>query len=221
MSGPQSQREKLREQRKQAAHKKTTTLLIVLGAVALVIFVLVMLPRWTLDNSPLTLQEGFSIGDPNAPVKVEEFSDFRCSHCQNFALNYEPDFIKKYVDTGLVYFTFHNYAFLSSDSRDAAEATYCAAEQNAMWQYKKLLFTYSTFSGAFTESNLIDYAKQLDLDTEKFSACLQSDANLAKLDEIKRYANSLGIDSTPQFSVNGTIVYMNALDETVDAALLR
>lgn len=221
MAGPQSQREKLREQRKKASNKKTLTLIIVLGVIALVVFLLVMLPKWTLDKSQLYLQDGFSIGDPNAPVKVEEYSDFRCSHCQNFALNYESDFIEKYVDTGQVYFTFHNYAFLADDSRDAAEATYCAAEQNALWQYKNLLFTYSTYTGAFAENNLIDYAKQLDLDTDKFSACLQSDANLAKLDEIMSYANSLGIDSTPQFSVNGTIVYMNTLDETVDAALLK
>lgn len=221
MPGTQSQREKLREQRKQASKKKTVTLLILLGAAALAVFLLVMLPKWTLDKDQLYMQDGFSIGDPNAPVKVEEFSDFRCSHCQNFALNYEADFIEKYVDTGKVYLTFHNYAFLAEDSADAAEATYCAAEQNAMWQYKKLLFTYSTYTGAFAEANLIDYAGQLDLDTDKFSACLQSDANLAKLDEIMSYANSLGIDSTPQFSVNGTIVYMDTLDETVDAALLR
>ncbi len=54
-----------------------------------------------------------------------------------------------------------------------------------------------------------------------FSACLQSDANLTKLDEIMNYANTIGINSTPQFSVNGTIVYMNTLDQTVDAALQR
>ena len=221
MSGLQSQREKLREKRKQAAKKRIATLVIVLGVVALAIFLIAMLPKLSLDKNQLYLQDGFSIGDPNAPVKVEEFSDFRCSHCQNFALNYEADFIKKYVDTGLVYLTFHNYAFLAEDSTDAAEATYCAAEQNAFWQYKNLLYTYSTDAGAFAEKNLIDYAKQLDLDTGLFSACLQSDANLAKLDEIMSYANSLGIDSTPQFSVNGTIVYMNTLDQTVDAALQR
>lgn len=221
MSGPQSQREKLREKRKQAAKKRIATLVIVLSAVALAIFLIAMLPKLSLDKNQLYLQDGFSIGDPNAPVKVEEFSDFRCSHCQNFALNYEDDFIKKYVDTGMVYFTFHNYAFLSEDSRDAAEASYCAAEQNAFWQYKKLLYTYSTYAGAFAESNLLDYAKKLKLDTDKFSECLKSDRNLAKLDEIMRYANSLGIDSTPQFSVNGTIVYMNTLNETVDKALLR
>ncbi len=221
MAGTQTQREKLRQQRKQASSKKTITVVAVLSVVALVIFLLVMLPKWTLDKDQLYLQEGFSVGDPNAPVKVEEFSDFRCSHCQNFALNYEKDFIKKYVETGQVYFTFNNYAFLADDSRDAAEATYCAAEQNAFWQYKNLLFTYSTYTGAFAQSNLLDYAKQLDLDTDKFSACLQSDQNLAKLDEIMSYANSLGINSTPQFSVNGTIVYMNTLDETVDKALSR
>ena len=111
MSGPQSQREKLREKRKQAAKKRIATLVIVLSAVALAIFLIAMLPKLSLDKNQLYLQDGFSIGDPNAPVKVEEFSDFRCSHCQNFALNYEADFIEKYVDTGKVYLTFHNYAF--------------------------------------------------------------------------------------------------------------
>ncbi len=221
MPGVQSQRLKMREQRKQSSRKKTITIALVVGLTALAIFLLVMLPKWTVNKSKLYLQNGFSIGDPNAPVKVEEFSDFRCSHCQDFALNYEADFIKKYVDTGKVYFTFHNFAFLAKDSTDAAEASYCAADQNAFWQYKNLLFTYSSYSGAFAEKNLIDYAKQLGLDTDAFTACLRSDVNLAKLTEMKAYASSLGIDSTPQFSVNGKNVYMNNLDETVDAALKK
>ena len=216
-----TQREKIRSQRKAASRKTTITIIIAVAAIAVIVFGVQMLLNQPAETSKLPNQDGFALGDPNAPVKVEEFSDFRCSHCQDFALNYEADFIKKYVDTGKVYFTFHNFAFLAKDSTDAAEASYCAADQNAFWQYKNLLFTYSSYSGAFAEKNLIDYAKQLGLDTDAFTTCLRSDVNLGKLTEMKAYASSLGIDSTPQFSVNGKNVYMNNLDETVDAALKK
>ena len=213
MSTIQSQRELLKNQKESKKKKTILTIVALVLVVAIVLALVYFLPKKRV--------EGFSTGNPDAPVKVDQFSNYNCIHCINFANEQEADFIKNYIDTGKVYWTYHNYQFVEDDSSPAAEATYCAAEQNAMWQYKKLLFTYSTYTGAFAEANLIDYAGQLDLDTDKFSACLQSDANLAKLDEIMSYANSLGIDSTPQFSVNGTIVYMDTLDETVDAALLR
>jgi hypothetical protein len=111
-------------------------------------------------------------------------------------------------------------AFLSEDSRDAAEASYCAASRTLSGSTKSCCTPIQP-TRCIRGIHLLDYAKKLKLDTDKFSECLKSDRNLAKLDEIMRYANSLGIDSTPQFSVNGTIVYMNTLNETVDKALLR
>mgnify|MGYP001183637824 FL=1 len=65
----------------------------------------------------------------------------------------------------------------------------------------------------------MDYARQVGLDTNTFEACLAGDAHLADLAADKAYPEGLGITSTPQFNVNGTIVYMNTLIETVDAAL--
>ena len=219
MPETKSQREKLREQHKAAKRKTTTTIIIIVAVVAVVIFVLLMLPKWTMDTSQLPNQNGFAIGDPNAPVKVEEFSDFRCSHCKDFSDNAEPDFIEKYVKTGKVYLKFYNFPFLAEDSTAAAEGAYCAADQNAFWQYKKLLFTYSSYTGGFTESNLIDYAKKLGLDTNAFTECLKSDKHLSDINTDKDYAKQLGVTATPTFSVNGKLVYSNELISTVDAAL--
>jgi protein-disulfide isomerase len=219
MPNTNSQREKLRSQRKAASRKTTTIIIIVIAAIALIVFGVQMLLNQPVETSKLPNQDGFALGDPNAPVKVEEFSDFRCSHCKDFSENMEPDFIEQYVNTGKVYLKFYNFPFLAEDSTAAAEAAYCAADQNAFWQYKTQLFTYNTYTGAYTESNLIDYAKKVGLDVEAFEQCLQSDEHLDDVAADKVYATTLGVNATPVFSVNGTLVYSNELVATVEAAL--
>ena len=219
MTGPQFQREHIKEKRAAQKKKNTLTWAIGIAVVLLVLAAVYFLPSLGGSKADLYLQDGFAIGDPNAPVKVEQFSDFRCHYCRQFSDEMEQDFIKNYVDTGKVYFTFRNYPFLAEDSTTAAEAAYCAADQNKFWQYKELLFNYNALAGAYAESNLVDYARQVGLDTNTFEACLAGDAHLADLAADKAYTEGLGITSTPQFNVNGTIVYMNTLIETVDAAL--
>lgn len=214
-----TQREKIRSQRKAASRKTTITIIIAVAAIAVIVFGVQMLLDQPAETSKLPNQDGFALGDPNAPVKVEEFSDFRCSHCKDFSENMEPDFIEQYVKTGKVYLKFYNFPFLAEDSTAAAEAAYCAADQNAFWQYKTQLFTYNTYTGAYTESNLIDYAKKVGLDVEAFKQCLQSDEHLDDVAADKVYATTLGVSATPVFSVNGTLVYSNELIATVEAAL--
>ena len=214
-----TQREKLRSQRKAASRKTTITIIIAVAAIAVIVFGVQMLLDQPAETSKLPNQDGFALGDPNAPVKVEEFSDFRCSHCKDFSENMEPDFIEQYVNTGKVYLKFYNFPFLAEDSTAAAEAAYCAADQNAFWQYKTQLFTYNTYTGAYTESNLIDYAKKVGLDVEAFKQCLQSDDHLDDVAADKVYATTLGVNATPVFSVNGTLVYSNELVATVESAL--
>src|SRR6266498_1344789 len=43
-----------------------------------------------------------SMGDPNAPIKIEEFADFQCPYCEQFHQNIEPLLRQYYIDTGKV-----------------------------------------------------------------------------------------------------------------------
>ena len=221
MAQKNTQRELLKAQKEQEARKRTTGLLI--GALVLVVAVLLVyfLPR-LLNTSKVVgyaNQNGRSVGDPNAPVKVVEFSNFGCSHCRTFALEKEEQFVKDYVETGKVYFTFSVFQFNEDDTIKAAEAAYCAGEQNKFFEMHKVLFDNSTFAGAFADNSITSYAKQVGLDMTAFNQCLASDAQLDDVRADTENARNLGVTGTPMFDVNGTIVYSTTLEETIDAAL--
>ena len=220
MANYKSQREQLREKRLERQKRQLRTVLIILGALLLLIVGLIFLPRLLVSKETLTNQVGFSIGDPNAPVSVEEFSDFQCSHCKTFSQTLEPEFIENYVDTGKVYLTFKNFPIFGEASENAAEATYCAADQNAMWQYKKALFSFSSFQDAFSDNNLVSYAESLEIDSGEFQNCLESDKFVSAIQADMANGKNLGIQGTPSFSVNGIIVYSNDLVATVESQLL-
>jgi protein-disulfide isomerase len=221
MAQKNTQRELLKAQKEQEARKRTTGLLI--GALVFVVAVLLVdfLPR-LLNTSKVVgyaNQNGRSVGDPDAPVKVVEFSNFGCSHCRTFALEKEEQFVKDYVETGKVYFTFSVFQFNEDDTIKAAEAAYCAGEQNKFFEMHKVLFDNSTFAGAFADNSITSYAKQVGLDMTVFNQCLASGAQLDDVRADTENARNLGVTGTPMFDVNGTIVYSSTLEETIDAAL--
>src|SRR5512138_892965 len=72
-------------------------------------------------------------GNPNAPILVEEYSDFQCPACRLYQIRIQPDFEKAYVDTGKVRFASRDFAFLGPESYLAAEAAEAAAAQGKYW----------------------------------------------------------------------------------------
>jgi protein-disulfide isomerase len=82
----------------------------------------------------------------------------------------------------------------------AAVASECAAEQGKFWQYHNLLFDNQQRLG---REFLIAYATRLGLNTERFAACLSSDAVQARVERDTKAGAELGIDSTPTVFING------------------
>ena len=80
-------------------------------------------------------RDGRTLGSPTAPVSLEIWADFQCPACGNFTRTIEPVVIDRYVETGKVKLTFHDYAFIGDESLDAAAAARCAAQQGRFWEY--------------------------------------------------------------------------------------
>ncbi|MBE0687907.1 MAG: DsbA family protein [Anaerolineaceae bacterium] len=165
--------------------------------------------------------DGLTMGNPDAAVVVEEFSDFQCIACYRFWSNFEEDLINRYVATGDVLFKYVPFSFLGNESFQAAEAAYCANEQGQFWDYHDTLFLNwnGENTGNFSDKRLVAFAGSLGLDENNFRSCLNSNQYNSEVQEVLRYGKSLGVSATPTFSVNGKLVYGDTLFATIDELL--
>jgi len=155
------------------------------------------------------------LGDANAKVTLIEYGDYQCPYCAQFFSQTESQIIQNYVNTGKVRMVFRDYAFLGAESTAAAEAAQCAEDQNKLWAYHDALYTAkeADFAGGgseddefYTTAEFLKLARQVGLDIPTFTSCINkgTDANIVAQE--KSAATAAGVDSTPTFLINGTIV---------------
>ena len=154
------------------------------------------------------MEEDNRLGDPNAPVVLEEFADFQCTFCQNYYLETAEQVIEQFVATGDVYYIFYALPFLGQNSQVAAEATYCAGEQERFWDFHDNLF--NNFATNLTPAGMISRARRLDLDVASFETCQNTGEMTERVSESMAYAQSLGVEGTPAFAINGQLVIEGA-----------
>lgn len=150
-----------------------------------------------------------TLGDPNAPVVIEEYSDFGCSHCADFALGTKKLIEQEYIESGQVYLVFHSVGGLlgSPATLQAAEGAYCAGDQDAFWPFHDIIFAnqVALFQNrtADISGTLVQFAEILDLNPDQFETCLveRKYKELAAQDEVD--ATQKGINGTPTFIING------------------
>jgi protein-disulfide isomerase len=164
-----------------------------------------------------TQVEGTSVGDPNAPVKVVEYSDFNCVHCKNFWVESEEQLVNDYIKTGKVYFQYVPMSFISPTSFTAAEAAYCAMDQEKFWEYHDYLF--ANYGADFTSPMLKAIAQQIGLDMSAYNSCFNSGKYQLKVQQDLQSAQSQGINSTPTFVVNGEKTDRGNLFAVIEKAL--
>ncbi|MGB8213513.1 MAG: DsbA family protein [Anaerolineales bacterium] len=143
-----------------------------------------------------------SIGPSNAPVTIVEFSDYQCPYCQAwFQQVYQP-LLASYPNK--IRFVYRDLPLpMHPEAVPAAEAADCAGEQGAYWKYHDALFNqqYGLNRAAYEH-----YAADLGLDAKAFSACLDSNRYLSKIQANASDAASVGLNSTPSFVINGRVL---------------
>jgi protein-disulfide isomerase len=174
------------------------------------------------EEHPRPMADRNSMGDPNAPIQVEEFSDYLCSHCRSFALDQEPGIVRDYVATGQVHFTYIPFSFMAPESARAAEASYCAADQGKFWEYHDIIFeNVGVTDQAVADARLIQYAEALDLDVEAFRSCFTGNTYRDLVQQDVLYGRQAGITGTPTFLVNGRMAGRGELVQVIEEELAR
>jgi protein-disulfide isomerase len=146
-------------------------------------------------------QNGITLGNPKAPVTVQEFADLQCPFCRNYTIQQFPSIVAKYVKTGKVKMVFENYAFIGPDSLTAARAAEAAAKQNKLWHFIDVFYNnQGTENTSYVnDAFLTKIAKGAGVDPQKMLA----DTKDPKIDQAialaQQNAQQAGVNSTPTF----------------------
>ncbi|MBK8988933.1 MAG: thioredoxin domain-containing protein [Chloroflexi bacterium] len=146
-------------------------------------------------------------GSLDAPVVIEEFSDFQCPFCSRFALQTLSQINQNQVASGEVLFLYYDFPLSSihPQAEAAANATRCAADQGAAayWDMHDLLFArMDAWGNSQANSTFIAYAEELGLDSAIFAECVQSNKHIEAVRDDVDLGLSRGVSSTPSFFIN-------------------
>ncbi len=213
----------------QTVKKRNQYLLFgVIVIVALVIAGLLIIPNMQsigeivpVTPNPRPQAQGLAMGDPNAKIKMDVYSDFQCPACKSFAQSLEPQLVEQYISKGLLYLTYRPFRVIGPESDNAAEAAYCAADQNKFWEYHDILYANWTGEevGDFSDRRLKAYAETIQLDTDAFNKCYSSGKYRAQVQSDQQAGNLIKVSFTPSVFVNGVLVEDGNYIAAVDAAL--
>ena len=195
--------------------------LIGIVAVMVVLALIVLINSSRPASIDTSQASGNVLGDVTAPIRVDEFADFQCPSCGNFARRTLPQLEEKYIKTGKIKFAFNHFAFIGDESTRAAEASECANDQGKFWEYAQTLYSNQAGEnhGAFNDVKLEGFAQQLGLNMDAYKACMADRRYLAKIQRSNQYAQSHGVTGTPTLFVNGVMVNGNSLAD-IEKALL-
>lgn len=208
-------------QRRSQRQRMITIGLIILGALIIVIPIAYQMLKpaaavVAVDPGDHPNASDNSMGDPKAPIKIEEFSDFQCPYCERFHQQTEPLLRQYYIDTGKVLFTYRsmgnwvsgNVGGANTESQDAAAAAYCAGEQNKFWEMHALLFgnVLGENVGSFSVKRIPLIAKKITgLDMDKFNQCFDSGKFAERVQQDFKDGQAAGITGTPGFVISYTV----------------
>ncbi len=146
------------------------------------------------------------LGDPSAPITIVEFGDYQCHQCYNWFHNTKPAITRDYIDTGKANLVFVDLAFLGSHSLIAAQASYCAEDQEMYWEYHDVLYSSqeSTINGGWADSEQLKaFAFNMGLDMELFESCLDSQKYSKRVEYNIQQAKIHDVQGTPGFFIVG------------------
>lgn len=149
-----------------------------------------------LNRIEVSTDDDPKLGPINAPIIIVEFGDYKCPYCRKFHEDTFQQLLDTYPDQ--ILFVYRDFPVVGGF--DAAQASECADEQDAFWDYHDLLFSGGLDLG---EEGYRQYAEKLGLDADALMECLHEGRYASEVEDDARNAASLGVNAIPTFFING------------------
>lgn len=156
---------------------------------------------FTVDGRPY-------IGQLDAPVVIEEFSDYQCPFCARFVRDTMPALMEEAIAGGEAVLIFYDFPLqIHAQAPAAANAARCAGEQSpaAYWAMHDELFeTINRWSISDPAPIFVELAGDLgvDLDVDAFENCVRDGRYDDLVEADLEIGISRGVTGTPTFFLN-------------------
>jgi protein-disulfide isomerase len=153
-------------------------------------------------------------GNPEATVKLVEYSDFQCPACAQFQ-PYISEIVEQYGDQLSFEYRHFPLTQIHRLAEPAARAAEAAGQQGKFFEFHDMLFQNQ---GEWANSTnpaqfFVKYATELGLDMEEFTRHQRSSLLQSKVREQFNEARGLGFTGTPSFVLNGEVMKFETFDE--------
>ncbi|HDR28498.1 MAG TPA: DsbA family protein [Rhodovulum sp.] len=153
--------------------------------------------------------ESFTLGDPDAPIKLEEFASFTCGHCGTFHDEVFKQLKADYIDTGKVHFTYRE-VYWDPYAIWAGLLARCGGEMRffgiVSTIYQKQSDWIDPKDPSKTAESLRQIGRTAGLENDQIETCL-SDAALATAlrDHSAETTDKAGVNATPSIMIDGQL----------------
>jgi protein-disulfide isomerase len=154
-------------------------------------------------------------GPMDAPYVLVEYGDYQCPYCGD-AHEVVQQIQQRLGDK--LCFVFRNFPLVDihEHAEHASEAAEAAAAQGRFWEMHALLFENQN---ALEDEDLVEYAANLGLDSERLIAEVRSGAHSRRIQQDLVSGEQNGVQGTPTFFVNGEPFEEEPTAESLIAAL--
>lgn len=160
-------------------------------------------------------------GKPEAGITIVEFSDFQCPACKGYQPTIEQ-ILKDNPDTVKLVYRHYPLDEIHPNARLAAQASEAALEEGKFWEFHDKLFaTQDEWAEIADKKQLLEkfaeYAEELKIDKQAFIAKIESESVTQSVQKDRDFGNSLQVQATPTFYVNGVKTAAPQLLQTVQS----
>lgn len=154
---------------------------------------------------------GWSVGTPEAPVTVVEFTDVSCPYCASFHAGTRAELTNEFVSPGRVrWITLTYISGLYPNSEELSVAAECAGKEGLYETFLKAAYEdRDAWVGANDDgvaAAIERLAGSTGLDPTAFATCRRDPATRERIERVGALAREVGVRGTPTWFVDGFLV---------------
>ncbi len=150
-----------------------------------------------------------ALGPKDASVTIVEYASMTCPHCAAFTKDVFPKLKETYIDTGKIRFIFREFP-LDKIALAASAAARCIAKDDAPKYFALIDIVFKQQADLVNDplATINRIGKQAGFSEAQIKACVDDDPSTKQkiIDDLKYANETLKVNSTPFFFVNGTAV---------------